>query len=130
MRREDSPMPSAMLLILQAAAAATGTPDEPAPVMGPVLPAPSQRKKPALDVAELALECHADQQGEIVVCAERDDARYRLQPLPELADEPDGLPRAETALFGKVKASADLDSEELQQGQISKRLMLRFTLPF
>jgi hypothetical protein len=127
-------MPGAMLLILQAAAAATGAQDEPsrsAPVIGPVLPAPPPaRKKPALDVAELELECRADAEGAIVVCAERDDMRYRLKPLPEMIEESSGPPRAETALFGKAKASADLDSETLQQGQISKRLMVRLSLPF
>ena len=122
-------MPSAMLLLLQAAvASAGGEQAQTHSVMGPVLPA---RQKIDLDVAEAGQSaCDASDSGEVVVCADREGAdRYRLQPLPE-EETAAAPPRAETTLFGKVRASADLESEALQAGQISKRLMLRFKLPF
>jgi len=125
-------MPSAMLLLLQAVTASAGG-DQPQAhaEMGPVLPVPRTRRTIDLDVADAGrVDCKASETGEIVVCADREGAdRYRLQPLPEerYAEAP---PRAETTLFGKVRTSADLDSETMPQGQISNRLMLRFMLPF
>ncbi|RIA45696.1 hypothetical protein DFR49_0221 [Hephaestia caeni] len=123
------------MLIFAIMAAMAGAQDvprpEPAatPVMGPVLaPAPLPSEPVLLNVAERALECRAAPDSDIVVCADRDDERFRLRPLP--VKEAATPLRAEATLFGTATASADVESEALQQGLISKRLMLRLTLPF
>ncbi len=123
------------MLIFAIMAAMAGAQDVPtpkaaaAPVMGPVLsPAQSPPEPVVLNVAERGLECRAAPDSDIVVCADRDDERFRLRPLP--VKEAAAPLRAEATLFGAAKASADVESEPLQQGLISKRLMLRFTLPF
>jgi hypothetical protein len=74
-------MPTAMLLLLQAAAASVGGEGaQPKPVSGPVLPEPPPRREIELDVAQAGRSaCRAADSGDIVVCADREGAdRYRL----------------------------------------------------
>ena len=67
---------------------------------------------------------------EIVVCARpRSADRYRYRPVE--GDYAEGLPRAETSLFGgAAKGSIDLTSVKRPDGTISNRAMVTLKVPF
>ena len=75
------------------------------------------------------LDDNAEAYGDdIVVCARKGaDARFRLGPLPDMA-EPQLLPKAETSLAGGT-LSAETETAAMPQGQVSKRAMVRFRIP-
>jgi hypothetical protein len=66
--------------------------------------------------------CASADREEIVVCGRRNDDRYRLRPLPrgfEVAPL-----RAETQLIDGVTGGMHLESSQLPNGMISKRIMV------
>lgn len=64
--------------------------------------------------------------GDIVVTARRKD--QRIDPLPE--DDGPPMGRAETGVFGKVRAGVNVESREVAPGLISNRAMATFKIPF
>jgi hypothetical protein len=83
---------------------------------------PNARQNPADD-------CKAGSNGEIVVCATRPaESPYRLPTLPDKYD-PKPI-RAETDAIPGVHTRAHVESETLPDGNVDKRLMVTFTLPF
>ncbi|MCH4894229.1 MULTISPECIES: hypothetical protein [unclassified Sphingomonas] len=86
------------------------------------LPAlPARQTPPAPRLTETPGDCAAAPGDDIVICRRRDDARYRLAPLPDTWVRSD---RAEADLAGGKL------SVEAEQGRYDPRLMLRFKLPF
>lgn len=66
--------------------------------------------------------------GEVVVCGRRDQEEFRLRPLPDRYEEPGVVPRAAVKL-GPGQLAAETEQVDIG-GVPSKRLMLRFKLPF
>lgn len=64
--------------------------------------------------------------GSIVVTARRQSQRIEPQPISE---EPP-LGRAETGLFGKVRANVHVESQALAGGATSNRVMVGIKMPF
>jgi hypothetical protein len=73
--------------------------------------------------------CSRTPQGEIVVCGSRTgESHYRLPKLPDkYARKPI---RAETDAIPGVHTRAHVESERMPDGNVSKRLMVTFSLPF
>jgi hypothetical protein len=73
--------------------------------------------------------CTPGRGDEIVVCGRLDSGEHRLSPLPDTtyAEAP---PKAETKLFGDVVGSAVMEAEEVANGVVSNRIMLRMKIPF
>ena len=70
-----------------------------------------------------------DDADDIVVCARKGaDAQFRVRPLPDVP-EAQLLPKAETSLAGGT-LSAETEAVAMPQGQVSKRAMVRFRIPF
>lgn len=73
--------------------------------------------------------CAADAADEIVVCGSRNrNEAYRLRPLAPVYGKKPLI--AETGLFGNLSARMHVESVELPNGMISKRLMVTVTAPF
>jgi hypothetical protein len=64
--------------------------------------------------------------GAIVVTGRRKD--FRVDRLPD--DTGPLLGRAETGLFGKVRADASVVRQEIAPGMVSQRIMVTIKLPF
>jgi len=74
-------------------------------------------------------DCKAGSNGEIVVCATRPaESPYRLPKLPDTYGRKPV--RAETDAIPGVHTRAHVESETLPDGNVAKRLMVTFTLPF
>lgn len=73
--------------------------------------------------------CDRPQSVEIVVCgSRRGQSPYRI---PKLPDKYGGKPiRAETDAIPGVHTRAHVESEGMPDGQVSKRLMVTFSVPF
>ena len=67
----------------------------------------------------------AEDDGEIVVCGERDSRRYRLNAPPPPVEEP---MRAEVRI-GNAKAAVEGESAGLGSGITTPRLMVRLKIP-
>lgn len=67
-------------------------------------------------------------EGEIVVCGDRNDGRYRLTALPERRFEESG--RAQVRLSDKATLSAEGESAGLAGGVTVPRLMARLRIAF
>lgn len=65
----------------------------------------------------------------IVVCASRNDERYRLRP-PSGDFTVAGPPMAEADLGGGVTGAIELDSAGMPNGEVSKRIMIRVGTKF
>lgn len=76
-----------------------------------------------------ARSCAAEggQAGDVVVCGRPDQEQFRLRPLPDRTEP--AVPRAETRVFGNVKAAADVEQAGVD-GFPSNRIMLRLKFPF
>jgi hypothetical protein len=73
--------------------------------------------------------CRPASSGEIVVCGTpRAESPYRLPKLPDTY-EPKPV-RAETDVIPGVHTRAHVESERMLDGNVSKRLMVTFTVPF
>lgn len=73
--------------------------------------------------------CHRSAgEGEIVVCGERDDGRYRLHAAPERRFEESG--RAQLRLSDRATLSAEGESAGLAGGVTIPRLMARLRIGF
>ncbi len=92
---------------------------------GPPAPPPP----PSIDV-RVVVPCQTDDGSEdIIVCGQKGAGeRYRLRTRPEPA-EASLLPKAETALAGGT-LSAEGEAAAMPQGQVSRRAMVRFKIPF
>ncbi len=66
------------------------------------------------------------QDGAIIVTGRRRD--FRIERLPDDMAPP--LGRAETGLFGKVRADASVARQEIAPGMVSQRIMVTIKLPF
>jgi hypothetical protein len=74
-------------------------------------------------------DCARSDEDEIVVCGSRQkNERYRLPPLPSEYEK--GPLKAEAGLGGGVTGNAYLDSEQLANGVISKRVMIGIKTKF
>ena len=73
--------------------------------------------------------CHEARGDEIVVCGRLDPDEHRVPPLPDAAYA-EAPPKAETKLFGDVVGSAVMEAEEVANGVVSNRVMLRMKVPF
>lgn len=73
--------------------------------------------------------CKASSPGEVVVCGtRRGESPYRL---PKLPDKYESKPiRAETDAIPGVHTRAHVESDTLPGGNVAKRLMVTFTVPF
>jgi hypothetical protein len=69
----------------------------------------------------------ADADSDVVVCARRNQEQFRLRPLAERDQA--ALPRAATRL-GPGELSATVDQATMPNGEVSRRAMLNFRLPF
>ena len=65
---------------------------------------------------------------EVVVCGRRDDDQFRLKPLPPGYQQPEGLPKAQTALLGG-KAAVETEQAMIGTAPVN-RIMVRWKLPF
>ena len=100
-----------MLLVLQASA---------------VISAPASSV--GLRDADPAKAC-ASSSDEIVVCGRRaEDEAFRLRPLPD--DRFTEKPLRATIGLGKGTLGIEGDEAAMPQGQVSKRAMLKFKIPF
>jgi len=73
--------------------------------------------------------CHRDaSEGEIVVCGERDDGRYRLHTVPDRYS--DESSRAQVRLSDKATLWAEGESAALAGGVTVPRLMARLRIAF
>lgn len=74
-------------------------------------------------------QCNRPRNGEIVVCGSRpSESPYRL---PKLTNKYEHKPiRAETDAIPGVHTQVHVQSETMPDGNVSKRLMLTFRLPF
>ena len=73
--------------------------------------------------------CEPGRADEIVVCGRTDTERQRLPPLPD-AKYAEAPPKAEMKLFGDVVGSAVMESEEVANGVVADRIMVRMKIPF
>jgi hypothetical protein len=73
--------------------------------------------------------CTEARGDEIVVCGRPDHDQHRLPALPD-ATYVETPPRAEMKLFGDVVGSAVMEAEEVANGVVSNRIMLRMKIPF
>lgn len=76
-----------------------------------------------------ASSCAEARGDEIVVCGRLDSNQHRLTPLPDVVYT-EAPPRAETKLFGDVVGSAVMEAEEVANGVVSNRIMVRMKMPF
>jgi len=74
-------------------------------------------------------QCNRAEKGEIVVCGSRPGENpYRL---PKLTDKYERKPmRAEIDAIPGVHTQAHVESETLADGNVAKRVMLTFRVPF
>lgn len=74
-------------------------------------------------------DCGRSQGDEVVVCGSRSgESPYRLpKPSPEYEEKP---LRAETDVIPGVRTRAHVQSEQMPDGNLAKRLMVTFSLPF
>lgn len=76
-------------------------------------------------------ECEAQTGDEIVVCGvEADNESYRLRPIANAEKFEKDESVAEFEISQNVRAAAEAESEELQQGILSKRMMARIKIAF
>lgn len=75
------------------------------------------------------LDCPQSGGGDIVVCGSRDrQSPYRL---PKLTDRYERKPlRAETDAIPGVRTRGHVEAKKMPDGNVSKRLLVTFTLPF
>ena len=74
-------------------------------------------------------ECNSGTQTEIVVCGSR--AGQNPYRIPKLPDKYGRKPvRAETDAIPGVHTQAHVESQGMPDGNVSKRLMVTFSLPF
>lgn len=76
-----------------------------------------------------ASSCAPARGEEIVVCGRLDHGEHRLPPLPDTAYA-EAPPKAEIKLFGDIVGSAVMEAEEIANGVVSSRIMLRMKIPF
>lgn len=70
-----------------------------------------------------------DDADAIVVCARKGvDAQFRVHALPDVP-EAQLLPKAQTTIAGGT-LSAEGEAAAMPQGQVSRRAMVRFKIPF
>ncbi len=67
---------------------------------------------------------------EIVVCGRSDPDQYRLKPLPDRYEPPNGPPRAELNLSEREKLGVELEQGSDAQGGAINRAMVRYKLKF
>lgn len=84
---------------------------------------------PNLDVSAAASDCPKGQAGAVVVCGSRSgQSPYRI---PKTANTYGPKPlRAETNAIPRVHTRAHVESERMPDGNVSKRLMVTFSVPF
>lgn len=75
--------------------------------------------------------CEQQSGDEIVVCAKKaDNESQRLRPIPKTNIYGKDESKAEFGISENVRMAAEVDSEELQQGIIAKRIMARVRIKF
>lgn len=67
---------------------------------------------------------------EIVVCGRADPDQYRLKPLPDRYEPPNGPPRAELNLSDREKLGVEVEQGSDAQGGTINRAMVRYKLRF
>ena len=67
---------------------------------------------------------------DIVVCGRTDPDQYRLKPLPDRYEPPDGPPRAELKLSDREKLGVEAEQGSDAQGGAISRAMVRYKLKF
>ncbi len=67
---------------------------------------------------------------DIVVCGRTDPDQYRLNPLPERYEPPNGPPRAELNLSDREKLGVEVEQGSDAQGGAINRAMVRYKLKF
>jgi hypothetical protein len=111
-------------LLLATLAPASATVEEPTPS----LPAPV---KINILVKQSAEKCETQRTDEIVVCADKtDNETQRLRPIAnaEIYDKDESM--VDFGISENVRMSAEVESEELQQGIVAKRIMARVKIKF
>ena len=74
-------------------------------------------------------KCNSSRPDDVVVCGSREgQSPYRLPKLPQTYDEKPV--RAETDAIPGVHTRAHVQSEQMPDGNVAKRLMITFSLPF
>ena len=76
-------------------------------------------------------KCDRQSSDEIVVCAKQvDNESQRLRPIANTRIYGKDESKAEFGISKNVRMAAEVDSEELQQGIIAKRIMARVKIKF
>lgn len=68
--------------------------------------------------------------SDIVVCAREPRENYRITMPDMIAEEKDGMPKADFRLFGQTRAKITGEQKGIAPGAISNRAMVKITLPF
>ncbi len=101
-----------------------------ATVEEPPVPTPAPLKINIL-VKPPAEKCEVQRIDEIVVCAEKtDNESQRLRPIANADIYDKDESRADFGISENVRMAAEVDSEELGAGIISKRIMARVKIKF
>ena len=79
-------------------------------------------------ITDIIAACDRADESDIVVCGRRKGQGQRLEPLPELFEEPPVT--AATGLPGGMSGNMHMEGVELPMGARTNRLMVTLTKPF